>query len=208
MSRFYSWLHASHPCSSGILLGCKQKSRWTKNISLKFSFWTNFARKVKERFVRKHFANIVVNGSPPTGSPLQAKQNLHPTGVNFLPRGNKIYFMSALSRLFFGISHEFCFLCMHLFSYFWCCQKHSFTQNFLKYITGGKQKIGPIYKMAAIPSVWILFLILDKLQQHFVWQFWITCNFCQTSVCGYLSAAKCLCVERLLPETRLKTKWT
>ena len=24
------------------------------------------------------------------GSPLQAKQNLHPTGVNFLPGGNKI----------------------------------------------------------------------------------------------------------------------
>ena len=47
-------------------------------------------------------------------------------------------------------------------------------QNFVKYITGGKQKIAPINKMAAIPSVWILFLILAKLQQHFVLKFWIT----------------------------------
>ena len=114
---------------------------------------------------------------PPAPPCKRSRTSIQPVSIFFQEETKYISWVP----LFLGIFHQFCFncfLCMHLFSYFRCCQMHSFTQNFLKYITGGKQKIGPIYKMAAIPSVWILFLILGKLQQHFVWQFWITSNFC------------------------------
>ena len=112
-------------------------------------------RKVKERFVRKHFANIVVNGSPPTVPP--ASEAEPPSNrCQFSSKRKQNIFHECPQSPLFGDIPPILFLVFSLYAsvfVFLVLSKAFLHTNFVKYITGGKQKIGPIYKMAALPSV-------------------------------------------------------